>query len=203
MRGCEADRSQKKQQQQRLKTMTQSIRLWELSGEIQQLETAITLIVENETLTEEEREDKLQETFSEWLEAGESFKVKAEQVAKYIRHQEALAEARKAEAKRIRTKAEQAENQATRLRNYLTAQMLRSGVNRIDGVSTKIGLRKKQPLVLINVPTEKLPAEYVKVTYKADLTKIRALLKADAMGAISWASKKRVSPILCNHPLII
>ena len=37
MRGCEADRSQKKQQQQRLKTMTQSIRLWELSGEIQQL----------------------------------------------------------------------------------------------------------------------------------------------------------------------
>ncbi len=105
--------------------MTQSIRLWELSGEIQQLETAIALIVENETLTEEEREDKLQETFSEWLEAGESFKVKAEQVAKYIRHQEALAEARKAEAKRIRTKAEQAENQATRLRNYLSLDALK------------------------------------------------------------------------------
>ncbi len=183
--------------------MTQSIRLWELSGEIQQLETAIALIVENETLTEEEREDKLQETFSEWLEAGESFKVKAEQVASYIRHQEALATARKEEAKRIQSLAKQAENQATRLRNYLTAQMLRSGVNRIDGVSAKIGLRKKQPIVLINVPTEKLPAEYVKVTYKADLTKIRALLKADAMGAISWASKKRISPIFCNYPLII
>ena len=66
--------------------MTQSTRLWELSGEIQQLETAIALIVENETLTEEEREDKLQETLDEWLEAGESFKVKAEQVAAYIRH---------------------------------------------------------------------------------------------------------------------
>ena len=168
--------------------MTQSIRLWELSGEIQQLETAIALIVENETLTEEEREDKLQETFSEWLEAGESFKVKAEQVASYIRHQEALAEARKAEAKRIQALAKQAENGATRLRNYLTAQMLRSGVNRIDGVSAKIGLRKKQPIVLINVPPEELPSDYVKVTYKADLTKIRALLKADAMGAISWAS---------------
>ncbi len=55
------------------------------------------------------------------------------------------------------------------MRLSLTAQMLRSGVNRIDGVSAKIGLRKKQPIVLINVPTEELPAEYVKVTYKADL----------------------------------
>ncbi len=115
---------------------------------------AIANLLDDDSLSDEDRETKLEETFSEWLEAGESFKVKAEQVAKYIRHQEALAEARKAEAKRIRTLAEQAENQATRLRNYLTAQMLRSGVNRIDGVSTKIGLRKKQPIVLINAPLE-------------------------------------------------
>jgi hypothetical protein len=42
--------------------------------------------------------------------------------------------------------------------------------------------------VLINVPPEKLPAEYVKVTYQPDLTKIRKLLKVDAQGAIAWAS---------------
>ncbi len=168
--------------------MTQSnARLWELSEEIQQLENAIALIADNETLTEEERETKLQKTFSEWLEAGESFKVKAEQVAAYIRHQEALAEARKAEAKRIRTLSEQAENQANRLRKYLTAQMLRSDIKRIDGTTVKIGLRQKPPRVLLNVPTEELPAEYVKVTHKPDLTKIRALLKSDALGAISWA----------------
>ena len=167
--------------------MTTSTRLWELSDEIQQLESAIALIQEDENLSEEERETKLEETFTEWLEAGESFKVKAEQVAKYIRHQEALAAARKAEARRIRTLAEQAENQATKLRHYLTTQMIRSDVKRIDGVSVKIGLRKKQPPVLINVPPEKLPAEYVKVTYKPDLTKIRNLLKCDAVGAIGWA----------------
>lgn len=69
-----------------------------------------------------------------WLETGESFKVKAEQVARYIRYQEALAEARKAEARRIRDLATQAENQAARLRKYLTNQMMLSGVNRIDGV---------------------------------------------------------------------
>ncbi len=167
--------------------MTQSTRLWELSEEIQQLESAISLIQEDETLSEEERETKLEETFTQWLETGESFKSKAEQVAKYIRHQEALSEARKNEAKRISTLAKQAENSATRLRKYLTNQMIRSDVKRIDGVSVKIGLRKKQPLVLINVPPEKLPPEYVKVTYKPDLTKIRNLLKVDAQGAIGWA----------------
>jgi Siphovirus Gp157 len=169
--------------------MTQSNpRLWELSEEIQQLENAIANLVDDETLTEEDREIKLQETFSQWLSRGESFKTKAEQVARYIKHQEALAEARKVEARRIRELAQQAENGAARLRKYLIDQMIRSDVQKIDGVSTKIGLRQKQPQVLINVAPEKLPAEYVKVTYQPDLTKIRKLLKADAQGAISWAS---------------
>jgi uncharacterized Fe-S radical SAM superfamily protein PflX len=114
------------------KTMNQpNPRLWELSEEIQQLEDAIALYLEDETLTDDERETKLEQAFSQWLSAGESFKSKAEQVAAYIRHQESLAIARKAEAKRIRTLAEQAENSATRLRRYLTNQMLLSGVDRI------------------------------------------------------------------------
>ncbi|MBE9170868.1 siphovirus Gp157 family protein [Pleurocapsales cyanobacterium LEGE 06147] len=162
-------------------------RLWELSEEIQQLETAIALLLEDDSLTDEERETKLEQAFSQWLEAGESFKVKAEQVAAYICHQEALAETRKAEARRIRTLAEQAENQTTRLRHYLTNQMIRSEVSRIDGVTVKIGLRKKPPRVMLNVPPEELPPEYVKVTYEPKLTKIKELLKVDATGAIGWA----------------
>ncbi|MEY2856818.1 MAG: hypothetical protein RLZZ74_1130 [Cyanobacteriota bacterium] len=176
-------------QQPIFKTMTQSNpRLWELSDEIQDLENAIANLVDDETLTESDREIKLQQTFTQWLSTGESFKTKAEQVARYIKHQEAIAEARKVEARRIRELAQQAENGAARLRKYLIDQMIRSDVQKIDGVSTKIGLRQKQPQVLINVPPEKLPAEYVKVSYQPDLTKIRALLKVDAQGAISWAS---------------
>ena len=34
--------------------------------------------------------------------------------------------------------------------------MILSGVDRIDGVSAKISLRKKQPQVLLNVPPEEL-----------------------------------------------
>ena len=63
-------------------------RLWELSDEIQQLENAYAIIVDDENLSSEERETKLQSTFNQWLETGESFKQKAEQVARYIRHQE-------------------------------------------------------------------------------------------------------------------
>ena len=128
--------------------MNNSIRLWELSDGIQQLETAIAFIQENENLTDEDREIKLEETFNQWIEVGQSFKVKAEQVAAYIRHQEALAEARKTEAKRIQALAKQAENGATRLRKYLVAQMIRSDVKKIDGTTVKIGLRKKQPQIL-------------------------------------------------------
>ncbi|MGB5635023.1 MAG: siphovirus Gp157 family protein, partial [Waterburya sp.] len=160
----------------------------ELSDEIQQLENAIAFIIDDENLTEEERETKLQSTFNQWLATGESFKVKAEQVARYIRHQEAIAEARKVEARRIQTLAKQAENGAARLRKYLINEMIRSDVKKIDGVAVKIGLRKKQPTVLLNVPPEKLPAEYVQVSYKPDLTKIRNLLKCDASGAIGWAN---------------
>lgn len=171
-----------------LNIMTQTTRLWELSEEIQQLENAIALVLEDESLSEEDKETEVQQAFHQWLASGESFKVKAERVAAYIRHQEALAEARKAEAKRIRTLAEQAENQATRLRNYLTNQMLRSDIKRIDGVTVKIGLRKKQPRVMLNVDPSELPPEYVQVEYTPKLSKIKELLKLDAQGSIGWAT---------------
>ena len=163
-------------------------RLWELSEEIRQLEDAISAIADDESLTDEDKETRLQEMFARWLETGKSFKTKAEQVAKYIKHQEALAEARKTEAGRIRELGQQASNQANRLRQYLVNQMVMSGVDRIEGVSTKIGIRKKQPQVLLNVLAEELPTEYVRVTHKPDLTKIRAALKTDTEGEIDWAS---------------
>ncbi len=53
--------------------MNQAIRLWELSEGIQQLENAITFIQEDDTLTDNDREAKLEETFNQWIEVGESF----------------------------------------------------------------------------------------------------------------------------------
>ncbi|MGK7899123.1 MAG: hypothetical protein AB4372_37275, partial [Xenococcus sp. (in: cyanobacteria)] len=62
-------------------------KLWELSDDVQQLSDAIALIQDNQDLSDDERETKLEESFNQWLETGESFKDKAEQVASYIRHQ--------------------------------------------------------------------------------------------------------------------
>jgi uncharacterized membrane-anchored protein YjiN (DUF445 family) len=170
------------------KSMTQTNpRLWELSDIVSELETAIAAIQEDETLTDEERETKLEQVFNQWLETGESFTTKAEKVAAYIRHQEALSEARKAEAKRIRILAEQAENQAKRLRRYLTNQMVLTGQTRIDGVTVKIGLCQKPPRVMLKVPPEELPPEYVQVEYTPKLTKIKELLKVEAQEIINWA----------------
>ena len=44
--------------------MTQNTRLWELSNEIQQLESEIATVQEDENLSDEERENKLEETFN-------------------------------------------------------------------------------------------------------------------------------------------
>jgi hypothetical protein len=162
-------------------------RLWQLAEIISELETVIAAICEDETLTDGEREAQLEKAFTQWLEAGDSFKYKAERVAAYIHHQETLAETRKAEAKRIRTLAEQTENQVNRLRRYLTNEMLRTGQTRIDGVTVKVGLRRKPTRVMLNVPPEELPPEYVLVEYTPKLTKIKELLKSDDQKAINWA----------------
>ena len=161
-------------------------RLWELSESIKELENAIADLQDNEELNDDDRETQIEEIFIEWLETGESFKSKAEKVAGYIRHQQALAEARKNEARRLRNLADQAENQSDRLRRYLLNQMLLSGQTRINGVSVKIGLRKKQPRVLLHCDPSELPSEYVKIEYTPKLSKIRERLKADDE-QINWA----------------
>jgi hypothetical protein len=65
--------------------------------------------------------------------------------------------------------------------------MIRSGVDRIDGTTVKIGLRRKPPRVMLAIPPEELPSEYVQIEYSPKLSKIKELLKADAQEAISWA----------------
>ena len=165
---------------------TTTPRLWELSDSIRDLENAIAELQDQENLSDADRETQIEQTFIQWLQAGESFKQKAEKVAGFIRHQQALAEARKNEARRLRTLAEQAENQSDRLRRYLLNEMLATGQKRIDGVSVKIGLRKKQPRVLLHCDPSELPSEYVKVEYTPKLSKIRQRLKADDE-QINWA----------------
>ena len=55
----------------------------------------------------------------------------------------------------------QIENEADRLRNYLSHHMNRTGKTKVEGVNAKLSLRKKPPQLQILCDVEDLPEEFV------------------------------------------
>lgn len=166
--------------------MTQSNHtLWNISEEMIELENLINQLQESEELSEEEKEIKINELFSEWLTADTNFEEKAEKVAHYIKYLEAITEARKAEAKRIRVLASMSEKQGDKLRNYLIREMQRVNKTKIEGVTCKLSMRKKQPSICLKVEPEELPDEFKRVKIEPNLTEIRKALKSQ--NDLDWA----------------
>ncbi|MEA5511793.1 siphovirus Gp157 family protein [Crocosphaera sp. UHCC 0190] len=162
----------------------ENARLWELSNEIVELESLIDEIEDCEDLTESEKEVRLNHVFSEWLNSDSKFNEKAEKVAHFIKYLEAVTEARQAEAKRLKTLAETSEKQATKLREYLAKEMLRVDKRKVEGVTCKLSMRRKQPRICLNVEPEQLPSEYQRVKIEANMTEIRKALKGKKL---DWA----------------
>jgi hypothetical protein len=160
-------------------------RLWQLGNDVTELESLLIEILEAEDLSQEEKDERASVALQDWIAAGESFDEKALRVAEYIKHQEALAEARKAEYRRIRALAEQAQSSANSLRRYLSNEMIRTNHTKIEGVKAKLSVRRNMPKVLLNCEPEDLPPECVKVTYEPRLTEIRKALKENP--DIEWA----------------
>ena len=156
--------------------------LWKLTELQLELERSIVAIQEDEHLNEADRDSQLAQTFEQWISAGDDFKEKAEHIAQYIRHQEALAEARSNEAKRLRILASEAENLSDRLRDYLRDQMVRTNNTKIDGTLAKISLRKKPAKLVI---TGEIPSDYTRTTVSPKLDEIKKLLKTQE---VEWAS---------------
>ncbi|EAZ88773.1 siphovirus Gp157 family protein [Crocosphaera chwakensis] len=166
--------------------MTQSNHtLWNISQEIIELENLINQLQESEELNEEEKEVKINQLFSNWLNADTQFDEKAEKVAHYIKYLEAITEARKAEAKRIRVLASMSEKQGDKLRKYLIKEMQRVNKTKIEGVTCKLSMRKKQPSICLKVEPEELPDEFKRVKIEPNLTEIRKALKSEK--DIDWA----------------
>ncbi|CCQ50855.1 siphovirus Gp157 family protein [Crocosphaera watsonii WH 8501] len=153
--------------------------LWNISQEIIELENLINRLQDSEDLSEEEKESKINQLFSEWLTADTNFDEKAEKVAHYIKYLEAITEARKAEAKRLRVLASMSEKQGDKLREYLIREMQRVNKTKIEGVSCKLSMRKKQPSICLKVKPEELPDEFKRVKIEANLTEIRKALKSE------------------------
>jgi len=152
-------------------------KLWELSQDIEMLEEAIATIQDDLNIPDEDKESLTQDAFKQYLETDQDFEDKALKVADYIRHLEAITQARKEEARRLQALAKQSENQANRLRNYLVTQMLATGKKKIEGVTGKVSLRKKPPILRLLVDNEQLPQDFQKVTVEADKKAIKQYLK--------------------------
>ena len=153
-------------------------KLWQISDDILELERVIDEIEDCDDLSESEKEVRRNHVFFEWLNTEHQFDEKAEKVAHYIKYLEALTKARQAEMKRLKTLAEMSEKQSARLRDYLVKEMLRVDKPKVEGVTCKLSMRRKQPRVCLNVEPEQLPSEYQRVKIEANLTEIKKALKS-------------------------
>jgi hypothetical protein len=158
-------------------------KLWELSKEVLELERhLVDSLDDNNDLDEAAREA----LFQQWIALGENFNDKVLAVASYIRHEAALAEARKAEAKRLTDLARSAEGRAERLKQYLANQMQITGKTKIEGVDGVVSLRKSPGSVVLKVEEDKLPPEFQRVKVTADKAALKLALKSGQ--ATEWAS---------------
>ena len=155
------------------------MKLWELSADVEMLESAFAQIENDESIPDEDKEQLLNDGFSQWLETDKDFEQKALNVASYIRHLEAITKARKDEVKRLQTLAKQSENQVNRLRQYLIEHMNRIGKTKIEGVSGKLSLRKKPAQLRILCDVEDIPEEFQKVTIDVNKTALKQFIKAN------------------------
>ena len=106
------------------------------------------------------------------------FTTKAENVAKYIRGEEAEAAAYAAEAKRLSEKASARKHKAVSMKLYLQQCMTALGISSVKGELLKVSLQKNNPSVEI-VNDEYIPAEYwVQAEPSIDKKKLLAALKA-------------------------
>ncbi|MGK7933494.1 MAG: siphovirus Gp157 family protein [Microcystaceae cyanobacterium] len=159
--------------------------LWELSDDLITLESLIEDIQDDETVSNEDKEAKIESLFENWLKASDNFDDKALRVAAYIRHQESVAEARKNEAKRLRELANQSQKQADRLRGYLIRQMKLTGKTKVEGIDGKLSLRTLPAKVAIANP-DQIPEQYLKVEVSPRLSEIKKAIKANP-DSIDWA----------------
>jgi DNA-binding SARP family transcriptional activator len=160
-------------------TATKTPKLWELSEEVNRLEELLYDIEAQDGLTEAEREVYYETVLNDWLSTGKEFDDKACNVAAYIKHLEALAEARKNEYRRLRDLAEQSDKQAQRLRNYLIQNMQKLDKKKVNGINANLSLRKKPAKVVLNCPPEDLPAKFMKVEISPLLSELKKYVQSN------------------------
>jgi len=160
--------------------------LWMLGEDLAAMMAEYDRIVEDATISEEEKEDRITSLFGVMVEMGDEFDAKAENVARYIKELEAREEACRKEAQRVTNLARDAANKAERLERYLIRNMEISGRQKIDGKFVKLSVAKKPDELEIGLE-ELVPTEFMRVKYEAQKAEIKKYLKDIEGHACEWA----------------
>lgn len=157
--------------------MTTTEKLWELTADIEQLEDLIADIQEDEDLSDLEKDKRLSYALQEWLQLDGDFERKAENVARYIKYLQLMTAARREEYRRLRALADSSEAMEKRLKAYLVANLEATGKKKIKGEFCQISLRKKPAKVVLDIPPENLPSQFLKVEVSPRLTELKQFVK--------------------------
>jgi hypothetical protein len=164
-----------------------------LGEDLQRLLEDYDRVVDDTSLSDEEKDRRISDLFGVMSEMGYEFDTKAESVARYIKVLEATAEAARKESQRVTQYARDAENKAEKLRRYLVRNMQISGRQKIDGQFVKLSLADQQDELVIPLE-EMVPSEYMRVKYEPKKNEIKEHLKGLQEGeTCDWAELKPVA----------
>ncbi len=144
------------------------MRLYELTADLLTLQEMLEDTVDDQCLL-----DTLEGVQGE-------YEIKLEAYCKVIKNIEADMEALKAEAKRLMDRRKVLENNVDRLKKAMFDSMKATGTDKVKGQIFTVAIQRnggKLP-VIVDVPTEDLPDELVKVVESPDLEAIGKLLEA-------------------------
>ena len=114
-------------------------------------------------------------------EIAEAFDTKAENIAKMVRQCEAEAKVLNDEAKRLSEKALASSNRARHLKDYLKANMLATGIDKIKGQIINIFLQNNPPSCQI-IDESQIPEVYMLVIPETKQPDKRAIIDAFKSG---------------------
>jgi len=162
--------------------MNAPITLYQITGEFLALED---ILADASTGTIQDAE-----VVARWLDELEgNLAAKVERCIRYMQTQQALADAMRAEAKRLQERAAVHEHRIDRLKDALKHAMSAAGTKKIETPAGAVTLAQnggKQPLALL-VPLEQVPDSVCRFEKKIDDEKIREALEA-AGGTTEYAT---------------
>jgi chromatin segregation and condensation protein Rec8/ScpA/Scc1 (kleisin family) len=118
-----------------------------------------------------------EQTFADTLEGlSGDLEVKATNVALFVRNLEASADAIEQAEKQMADRRKALENKSNKIREYLLANMLRTGIRKIDCPYLSLTVKKNPPAVEILNP-DMIPAQYLEIPEPPPPTISKKLIK--------------------------